>query len=213
MSDDERDDHEILRRSFEVPDVDEPVVRCTDALHALAELLAERDRLRAELDERTLQKAILAGTRAQEEARADDAEAERDRLRAVVEDAVAVLGGEDNDYDEWCALLGRLRAALDVSGITGGQHPEFCNPGCPPSCPGRGCQPVPVPERERIVHENAELRESLEQRPSAADIAQRHGHPKAPGAQEEVDLITGRPMGPPEGWEPDESPAGGAGDE
>lgn len=38
---------------------------------------------------------------------------ERDALRAAVEDAVGVLGGEDNDYDEWSALLGRLRAALE----------------------------------------------------------------------------------------------------
>jgi hypothetical protein len=40
--------------------------------------------------------------------------AERDRLRAVVEDAVDMLSRQDADYDEWTALLGRLTAALDA---------------------------------------------------------------------------------------------------
>jgi hypothetical protein len=46
---------------------------------------------------------------------ADEIIAERDRLRAVVEDAAYVLGAEEMDYDQWCGLLGRVQAALGVS--------------------------------------------------------------------------------------------------
>src|SRR5512138_2725251 len=43
----------ILTRSFAVPDVDEHVIRVSDALHALAGLLGERDGLKARLEQET----------------------------------------------------------------------------------------------------------------------------------------------------------------
>lgn len=81
--DDVNEDHEILRRSFEVDGADEPVLRCTDALSALAGLLAERDRLRAVVEE---QEKALAGIALELRAALDERDAARNAADQLAAD-------------------------------------------------------------------------------------------------------------------------------
>lgn len=75
-------------------------------------LVAERVRLREQVQGGRRLRFKLAGRNT--------------RLRGVIEDAVAVFGAEEMDYDAWTETLGRMRRSLDVDdalnfGVEGGE--------------------------------------------------------------------------------------------